>query len=153
MLNQENIKKIEEIVKEFFEKTGFEPEISVKHGTGLTICVDLQIEEPQILIGENGSTLVDIQRLINAMLKRIIKEPFYIDLDIQGYKKKKNEYLRDLAQSEADQVVLTKKEKTLIPMLAYERRIVHLELAERKDVISESIGSEPERSVKIRIKE
>ena len=75
---------------------------------------------------------------------------FYIDLDIQNYKKKKAEYLKELARSLADEVSLTKKEKNLDPMPAYERRIIHLELAERKDISTESIGEEPERKIVIR---
>ena len=50
----------------------------------------------------------------------------------------------------ADEVVLTKKEKILSPMPAYERRIIHLELAERKDVSTESIDQGLERKVVIR---
>ena len=157
MISTENLKKIEEITKEFFAKTGFEAEISVKQSSDLIVSIDLEMEEPQILIGEGGRTLAEIQRLIIAILRRKIpsagpgqEKLFYIDVDIQGYKKKKNEYLKDLAQSAADEVSLSKKERILPPMPAYERRIIHLELAERKDITSESIGQEPERRVVIR---
>ncbi|PJA84129.1 MAG: hypothetical protein CO145_02195, partial [Candidatus Nealsonbacteria bacterium CG_4_9_14_3_um_filter_37_13] len=67
-----------------------------------------------------------------------------------GYKKKKLDYLKELARSLADEVALTKKEKNLPPMAAYERRIIHLELAGRSDVTTESIGEEPERRVVVR---
>ncbi|PIR71473.1 MAG: hypothetical protein COU43_02475 [Candidatus Nealsonbacteria bacterium CG10_big_fil_rev_8_21_14_0_10_37_25] len=80
----------------------------------------------------------------------ILTEPFFIDLDINGYKKKKLDYLKELARSLADEVALTKKEKNLPPMAAYERRIIHLELAGRSDVTTESIGEEPERRVVVR---
>ena len=72
---------------------------------------------------------------------------FYIDLDINDYKKKKKDYLKELACSIANEVALSKKQKELPPMSAYERRIIHLELAERQDVSTESIGQEPERKV------
>ena len=56
-----------------------------------------------------------------------------------------------MAISAADDVALTKKEKQLPPMTAYERRIIHLELASaRPDVVTESIGQEPERRVAIK---
>ncbi|MCD6402414.1 hypothetical protein J7L36_00985, partial [bacterium] len=74
----------------------------------------------------------------------------YINLDINKYKKKKTEYLKELANSVADQVALTKKEKVLPPMQAFERRIIHLELADRSDVTTESIGKEPERRVVVK---
>ena len=116
----------------------------------LTLPINLKTQEPQILIGENGQTLVDIQRLLKAILKRKIQEDFYIDLDINGYKKQKIEYLKELARSAADDVSLIKEERILPSMSAYERRIIHMELAERSDIVTESIGREPERKVVIK---
>jgi len=55
-----------------------------------------------------------------------------------------------MARGLADEVVLTKKEKILPAMPAYERRIIHLELASRSDVTTESIGKEPDRQIVIR---
>jgi len=152
MLSQIDLEKIKKIVKEFFEKTTFEIEIEFLSQKDETLPINLKTEEPQILIGEGGQTLLEIQHLLKAILKREItsKENFYIDLDINGYKKKKIEYLKEMAKSMADEVALTKKEKILSAMPAYERRIIHLELASRTDVITESIGEEPERSVIIK---
>ena len=140
MVDKKDLKTIEKITNEFFKKTGFEIEVKVKQGEGATVLIDLNMEEPQIFIGEGGQTLTEIQRLLIAILRRKIPNVFYIDLDIQDYKKKKNEYLKDLAQSIADDVALYKKEKILSPMSAYERRIIHLAIEERQDVVSESIG-------------
>jgi len=150
MLNSTDLEKIKKITEEFFGKTTFKVEIEVLPEKDQTVPINLKTEEPQILIGEGGQTLTEIQHLLKTILKREIGEDFYIDLDINEYKKKKKEYLKELAKSVADEVALTKKEKILPPMPAYERRIIHLELAERNDVTSESIGKEPERRVVIR---
>ena len=150
MLNQGDLKKIKEIVEEFFKKMTFEVEIEILPQKDLTLPINLKLKEPQILIGEGGQTLFETQHLLKAILKRRISEPFFVDLDISGYKKKKIEYLKETARSLADEVALTKKEKQLAPMPAYERRIIHLELADRSDVTTESIGREPERKVIIR---
>lgn len=150
MLSSKDLGKIKKTTKEFFKKITFEVEIEVLPEKNQTIPINLKTEEPQILIGEGGQTLAEIQHLLKAVLKREIKEPFYINLDINSYKEKKMEYLKELALAAADEVALTKKEKTLAPMPAYERRLIHLELAERNDVSSESIGQEPERRVVIR---
>jgi spoIIIJ-associated protein len=88
---------------------------------------------------------------LKIILKRkITTEPFFIDLDISDYKKKKNEYLKELARNTADEVSLSKKEKILPSMSAYERRIIHLELAGRSDVKTESLGQEPDRRIVVR---
>ena len=150
MLNQGDLKKIKEIVEEFFKKMTFEVEIEILPQKDLTLPINLKLKEPQILIGEGGQTLFETQHLLKAILKRKISEPFFVDLDISGYKKKKIEYLKELAKSIADEVAITKKEKSLALMPAYERRIIHLELADRSDVTTESIGREPERRVVIR---
>jgi len=150
MLNQDDLKKIKETTEEFFRKTTFEVKIEFLPPRDLTIPINLELEDPQILIGEGGQTLAEIQHLLKAILRRKIQEPFFIDLDISGYKKKKFEYLKELARSAADEVAITKKEKILSPMPAYERRIIHLELAGRSDITTESIDQEPERRVVIR---
>jgi spoIIIJ-associated protein len=148
-MNSQNFERAKKIVEEFFKKMTIEGEIEISQKDG-NLILNLKTENPQILIGEKGQTLFEIQHLLKAILKREIPENFYLDLDINDYKKKKIEYLKELAKSVADEVSLTKKEKILSPMPAYERRIIHLEIASRKDVTSESIGKEPERRVVIR---
>ena len=150
MLSQNNLTKIKETVKDFFKKMTFEVEIEFSPQEDQTFPINLKTSEPQILIGQSSQTLAEIQHLLKAILKRKIKEPFFIDLDISDYKKKKIEYLKEMAKSVADEVSLSKKEKWLPPMPAYERRIIHLELASRSDVTTESIGQEPERKVIVR---
>ena len=149
-MNQQNLETIKKTVEEFFQKITFEVEIDLLPEKEETVPINLKMDEPQILIGEGGQTLNEIQHLLKAILRRKISEPFYINLDINDYKKKKTEYLKELARSLADEVSLTKKEKTLAPMPAYERRIIHLELSSRSDVVSESTGEEPDRKVVIK---
>ncbi len=151
MTNQE-LDKIKEVVEEFFKQTGLEVEVDVRTPVDSTVPVILKTEEPQILIGEKGQTLVEIHRLLKVILRKKIspQEPFYIDVDINDYKKKKSEYLREMAKAAADDVALSKTEKNLPPMSPYERRIVHMELASRADVVTESIGQGIERMVTIK---
>lgn len=152
MVSIENLETIKKIAEEFFQKTTFDVEIEVLPEKEGIISINIKAEEPQILIGEGGQTLAEIQRLLKAILKRklvSLSEPFYVNLDINNYKQKKYEYLKELALSAADEVALAQKEKELASMPAYERRIIHLELASRKDVVTGSIGQEPERRVVI----
>jgi len=150
MFNSQEIKQVQEITKKLFEKITVPVEIEIKPFKEQTLPVEIKTDEPQILIGEKGQTLSEIQHLLKAILRKIIDKPFYIDLDINGYKRKKIDYLKQLARSSADEVVLNGQEKVLTPMSAYERRIVHLELAERGNITTESIGEEPERKIAIR---
>jgi len=141
--------KIEKRIKEFFSKMGFEVETEISR-IDKTFKVNVKTKDYQELIGERGKTLLEIQHLLNAIFKKEIGEEFFLDLDVEGYKEKKIKYLKELARSVADEVALTKKERILEPMPAYERRIIHLELASRPDVTTESIGKEPKRRVVIK---
>ena len=140
--------QIKKEAEEFFQKITDDFKIDVSSEKE-TVFVRVNIETPQIFIGEGGQTLAEIQHLLKIILKKRIKEIIYLDLDINDYKKKKNQYLKEMVKTIADEVALTKKERYLPPMLAYERRIIHLEIAERKDVSSESIGKEPKRRILI----
>ena len=152
MISQNNLEKIKKEIQEFFGKMTFDVKIESSVQKEQTLSLNLEAEEPQILIGEGGETLIEIQHLLKIIIKRKLgkDEFFYLDLDINDYKKKKIAYLRELARSLAEEVILTKKEKILPPMSSYERRIIHLELAELANVITESIGQEPERRVVIK---
>jgi len=150
-MRKEKMKKqIKKITEKFFEKLGFVSDIVVDLKEENTFCISIKTNEPQILIGKKGETLFLIQRLLTKILKKQISQEILIDLDINDYKKKKISFLKELAQLAADEVALHKKEKELEPMPAYERRIIHLTLTERKDVTTQSKGEEPKRRVVIK---
>ena len=149
-MNQETFKEAEIIIKEFFEMAGFELELKVLPLEDKTIPIKVLIDDPKTLIGQNGQTLADIQHLLKAILSHKVEEQFYIDLDINNYKEKKTTYLKESAREWANDVALSGQEKTLSPMPNFERRIIHLELQNRSDVVTESAGYGQERCVIIK---
>ncbi len=149
MINKDQLKIVQKKAEEFFSKACFEVEAEVFFEEEKTIHLKIKAEEPQILIGEKGQVLSEIQHLLRLVLRKQILEPFFLNLDINNYKEKKYEYLKELACSTADEAVLSKKIKELAPMPAHERRIIHLELANRGDVVTESVGQGRERKVVI----
>lgn len=144
------LKESKNILETLFKKTGMEIEIKVQEGEGDSLKILLKTEDPQILIGRNGETLIELQGLLKKILRKKIGQVFFVDLDINDYKKKKTDYLRELAESSADEVSLRKEEIELQPMRPYERRIIHLTLAQRKDVRTESRGERFSRRVVIK---
>ena len=156
MLNKEQLQIIEREVQHLLERLDMPSEVRVEQGEGSgepTVQVSIVTEEPKMLIGERGQTLFELQHILKLLLRKKIAEPFYLALDINEYKKNKEEYLRDLAQTAADEVVLLKKPKELPQMPASERRVIHMALAKRTDVVSESVGDGPDRRVVIRVKD
>lgn len=134
----------------FFEKMSFSIRAEADF-KDQTLTVGVRSDEPRVLIGERGRVLACIQKLLKAILqKKFSKKEFYFNIDINDYKRKKAQYLRELAEETADEVALSREEQSLPPMSSYERRIIHLQLAGRPDVMTESVGLEPERRVTIK---
>ena len=156
MFDENDIKKIKQATEEFFQKTTIaitSVEINYNQETDADVInLEIKSEEPQILIGQQGQTLFEIQRLLRLIINKKLQKIAYLNLDINGYKKKKIEYLKDIVKDLANEVALIKKEKILSPMSAYERKIIHAELADRSDVITESQGNGAERHIVIKPK-
>lgn len=150
MITKQDSEKIKGIIEEFINKMTFSVEVEMGQPQEDKIPVNLRLEEPSVLIGDRGQTLADIQHLLKMIIRKKIENSIYIDLDIQDYKKKKEEYLREMAKLIADEVALNKKEKTLDPMTAYERRIIHMTLAEREGISTESIGEGENRRIVVK---
>jgi len=146
-----NEDKTKEIIKTFFEKAGFEMDLSVIF-EGETIKIKAAVDDPKALIGQNGQTLADIQHLLRAILNHELAERMYVDFDINSYKEKKIAYIKESAREWADDVALNRKEKSLNPMPAFERRIIHLELSGRDDIETESAGEGQSRYIIIKPK-
>lgn len=155
MIDQEQMENIIEIIKNFFNQVGFVVEVEGKaeerEGEDV-LDINIKTVEAQALIGKQGLVLADIQLLLRKVIKKKTDKDFYLSLDIDNYKRNKEDYLRDVAQSVADEVSRTGREKELPFSSSFDRRIVHMELANRKDVITESVGEGEERKIIIKPK-
>ncbi|MFA5755430.1 MAG: R3H domain-containing nucleic acid-binding protein [Candidatus Paceibacterota bacterium] len=149
MINQEELKIIEETVIEFFNKGGFNIESEIKAEEDL-LTVNVKTSEANNLIGKQGLVLADIQLILRKIIKRKINEDFYINIDIDNYKKNKENYLKDLAWNIADEVLKTGREREIPLVSSFDRRIIHIELEQRNDVFTESVGEGEERKIVVK---
>ena len=145
-------KLIKQTTQELLKKMSFKDAIIEvkKQENSSILVVSIQVDDANRLIGEGGSNLYDFQRILRLLVAKKSSESFPFLLDINNYRKKREEFLKELSKELAEQVVKTKKSVMLQPMSSYERRIIHLELAEKSNVVTESIGEEPERRVVIK---
>jgi spoIIIJ-associated protein len=119
-------------------------------GLGLVRAVmDVSGEDLGILIGRRGETLSSLQFLVNLVVSRKLKARTAFGIDIEGYRRRREEALKGLALRMADRVKSTGQSITLEPMPPNERRIVHLALAKDPNVITVSIGEGENRKVAI----
>ena len=117
------------------------------------IAFDIKGNDLGILIGRRGQTLSCLQYIVRLIASHQTKVGVPITIDVEGYKQRRHESLRALAQRLAEQVKVKKVPFTLEPMPAYERRIIHLTLAGHPDVATYSIGVGEARKVVIAPKE
>src|SRR3989344_3283414 len=103
----------------------------------------------RFIIGKNGQNLKAFEHLVRAVLMKN-NDGRNIVVDINDYKKSRASFVIDTAKQAVSRVRNTQKAEVLIPMSAYERRIVHMELASYPDVATESIGDEPQRRIVIK---
>lgn len=149
---EKTISKLKDILSKMFEITGENDLEYTVEKSNNQILVEIKGEKVSHLIGYKGKTIESLQSLLNSMLQCENEEYGKVFLEINGYKKQKEEKLKALANKMADNVIRFRKPIRLEPMSAYERLIIHTELAKRDDVETESFGEEPRRRVVIRKK-
>ncbi|HMM06841.1 MAG TPA: RNA-binding cell elongation regulator Jag/EloR [Clostridiales bacterium] len=113
------------------------------------VTLDLIGKDLGILIGRRGETLDALQYLTNLTVARHFDERNKYILDVEGYRKKREETLEHLAKKLAERVKESGKNLSLEPMSPYERRIIHTVLQSDDQVRTFSEGEEPFRKVVI----
>ena len=123
---------------------------SVEDGTRR---ITIEGEDAAVLIGHHGDTLDAIQYLANLACARKNskgeRDKSRVTVDIEGYRKKREETLRALARRMANKAKKNKRSVMLEPMSAYERRIIHSEIQNIEGVSTNSIGSDNNRKIVI----
>ena len=102
-----------------------------------------------VLIGPRGETLAALQYLLNLIVNQGLEGRHSFTVDVDGYRKRREESLIAMTTRAADRVRETHEMVTLEPMSAAERRIVHIVLAEDPELETESTGNGDARRVQI----
>ena len=111
--------------------------------------IDITGEDSGLLIGRRGQTLQSLQFVVNLIVRKEFGESVRVVLDVERYRQRREASLRDMANKVAERVMQTGRSITLEPMSAADRRIIHLTLADREDLSTESVGFGEDRKVSI----
>jgi spoIIIJ-associated protein len=120
-----------------------------ENGEISSIGLNIEGEDLGILIGRRGQTMVSLQYIVRLIMVHKMQVQMPIVLDVEGYKQRRCEGLRILANRLAEQVKTRKVPFTMEPLPAFERRVIHLTLADHPDVTTESTGIGEARKVVI----
>ena len=116
---------------------------------GETARLNVRGSDLGVLIGRRGEKLASLQHIVNLIVAKKEGEYHRIAVDVENYRGRREEQLRDVADQAAKRVLQTGKIIQLEPMPAIERRIVHMALVENGKVRTQSVGVEPNRRIVI----
>lgn len=105
-----------------------------------------------LLIGRKGETLNALQFIAGLMINRRREERMRLVIDVEDYRKKKEQNLVSLALRLSEKAKQSQKNVIMRPMSPQERRIVHTVLQEDPQIVTYSMGEEPHRKVVIALK-
>ncbi len=152
-VSEENKERITAMIKKIVGFMNLDCQVEIREESGpelKTTTVSMYTpDNARFIIGKNGQNLKAFEHLVRAMLLRN-NDGRNIVVDINDYKKSRASFVVDAAKQAVSRVRNTQKAEVLAPMSAYERRVVHMELASYPDVATESIGDEPQRRVVIK---
>ena len=155
VVNEETMQITANVVRDLLEKMRVNATIQSRIGEAAddvdsrVIMIDIQGDDLSFLIGRHSEVLHSLQYITSLIVGREVGHWVPLVIDVQGYRERRERQLRQMSLRMADQVVKTGRRISLEPMSATERRIIHLALRDNKDIMTESIGEEPNRKVVI----
>ena len=102
--------------------------------------INLEGEDGGILVRRSGEGLQALQHIVATAFRRQLGEDTRIVVDCNGFRRDKDAELKQMAKYMAEKAKRDGVAQEMGPLNPYERRIVHLTIAEDPAVTSESIG-------------
>jgi spoIIIJ-associated protein len=130
------------------KEMGLVAQIRVTEGSE-ELRAEISGEELGILIGRRGQTIDAVEYLAGIAVYPGTHSRKHVEIDAEGYKERRRRQIERVALRKADEVAKRGRPAQLTPMTPAERKIVHLTLRNRTDVVTASQGREPNRSVVI----
>jgi spoIIIJ-associated protein len=144
------------------EIAAFVQDVVTAMGLGLTATleetpeatrINLEGEDGGVLIRRGGEGLQALQHVVATTFRRQLGDDNRIVIDCNGFRRDKDAELRQMAQFIAGKARSSGMPQEMGPLNPYERRIVHLAVAQDPDVTSESIGDAFMKTVIISVKD
>jgi len=135
----DKIKLTKQIAEELLAKLNQSAQVGISQEEE-TIRVELQTDDPGMLIGFHGKTLSSLQLILGLMLYRQLGEWQRVVVDVNEYRQEQTERLKKIAANAAQKAKFSGQAVALSPMSPFERRIIHLTLTDDDQVETKSEG-------------
>ena len=116
------------------------------------VYANIEGDDLSFLIGRKSETLNALQYLTGLIISKKVNHWVPLQVDVQSYRMRRESEIKKIAHRMAEQAMSTGRKQYLEPMPANERRIVHMELRGYEQLVTESIGEDPNRKVTITVK-
>ena len=138
-----------DFVRDLLMNMQFEANVSIESADEEGAAIAVSGEGLGLIIGRHGDVLDAVQHLAGLAANHGRSGYYRITVDIENYRAKRAETLRQLARRMAEKTLKYRRNNTLEPMNAYERRIIHTEVQGIEGVTTYSIGSDADRRIVI----
>ena len=152
-----------EVVRDLTRLMGFDVDIQTRepetpmdgldHAVSVIEILAKEGDDLGLLIGRHGSHITALQYVVNVILSRALDGDHPITIDVDGYRRRREEALNDIADRAAEEVREYGEPVTLASMPPAERRIIHLALMNEPDLRTESEGDGPNRRVRVLLRD
>jgi spoIIIJ-associated protein len=139
-----------EFLEKLFETTGLHLSVKVRHSVAGEV-LDMDGPDAEVLQAQTGEVLEALQHLVNQIFARGAGAARIV-CDVHGFRATRESELQAMANLAATRVRSTGMAFTFEPMSANERRIIHLTLADKEDLYTESIGEGGDRKLRVGLK-
>ncbi|MBI3359850.1 MAG: protein jag [Chloroflexi bacterium] len=122
---------------------------SAEPGDEKPLVLNVRGDDLGQLIGRRGETLAALQYIVRVIVAKQMGAYLNVVVDVEGYKSRREQQLRQIAQRMAEQATARGRTVVLEPMPPNERRLIHVALRDHPGVRTESVGEGDNRKVTI----
>ncbi len=143
---------VEATLTELLSAAGLLVETRRREVNGDEMLFELFGDDVEPLLANKGEGLTGLEVLVGRIASKRVGRPVHPRLDAEGFRAHRKEALEELAQTSAEEVRRTRRPQLLPPLAPWERRLVHLALAEDPELETESEGEGFLKRVEVRFK-
>ncbi|MGL4391861.1 MAG: protein jag [Fusobacteriaceae bacterium] len=147
VFSEDKDKEILEKIAEFLSHMNLDLTAEITEKDGRLFTVNLSGKDNAIIIGKKGKTLTNFEYLINTIIRDV-----RIIIDVEGFKDKRSDTLRELGRKVAEKTLATGKTTRLNPMPPKERKIIHEVINQYEGLDTFSEGVDPKRYIVVKKK-